>query len=298
MDDELHHQRSCVIALSCLPTLPRFETNDSIAEAIVHETCEVGLGLSHSDAVLAELLITSTEELRLPLRIQRQLDMSSPSELLLILKSRDTELVRHMGLETDFDQEWDSLPHDIKTMLVKRVCGEPYEINELQLDWIERKCGNRTPYHVYLARRDLNACLALLVDEYTATLLRDPAQKMVPTRRERPKNIVEEVEIEVVAEKGRFHMLKSAYRRVIRILRNFIKFIIIALIAEPETQRELAYLLTGNPLRRLFVFILTRLWKYSRFIQDLILPFFMVLFPLVLRTSLTFSSPAVRMSKN
>jgi hypothetical protein len=242
----------------------------------VHETCEVGLGLSHSDAVLGELLVTSTEELRLPLRIQRQLDMSSPSELLEILNARDTELVRHMGLETNFDQEWDSLPHDVKLMLVKRVCGEPYEINETQLNWIESKSGSRTPYHVYLARRDLNACLALLVDEYTATLLRDPGQRLVPTRRERPKNIVEEVETEVVAHKGRFHFLQSGWGRMIRISRNFIKFIIIALIAEPEFQRELAYLLTGNPFRKLFVFILTRLWLYSRFIQDLILPFFMV----------------------
>jgi hypothetical protein len=232
----------------------------------------------------------------LPLRIQRQLDMSSTSELVEILNTRDTELVRHMGLETDFDQDWDSLPYDVKVMLVKRVCGEPYEINELQLDWLERKCGNRTPYHVYLARRDLNACLALLVDEYTATLLRDAGQTLVPVRRQRPRNIVQEVESEVVAHKGRFHLLKCGYRRAVRISRNFIKFIIVALISEPELQRELAYLLTGNPFRRLFVFIITRLWLYSRFVQDLCLPFFMV--PPLVRTHLTCSSPADRTSKS
>ena len=181
-----------------------------------------------------------------------------------------------MGLETNFDQDWDSLPYDIKRMLVKRVCGEPYEINELQLDWIESKCGNRTPYHVYLARRDLNACLALLVDEYTATLLRDSARKTIPTRREKQRDIVQEAQIDVTAHKGRFHFLKSGYRRLIRISRNVIKFIIIALIAESELQRELVYILTGNPFRRPFVFILTRLWMYARFVQDLLIPFFMV----------------------
>jgi hypothetical protein len=251
-------------------------SNCSIAEAIVHETCEVGLGLSHSDAVLAELLVSSTEELRLPLRVQRQLEASSTRELLEILNARDQELVRHLGLQTNFDHDWDNLPFDVKVMLVKRVCGETYEINETQLKWIESKCGNRTPYLVYLARRDLNTCLALLIDEYTSTLLRDPAQKTVPTRRESVNNIVQEVQIGVAPRKSRVQFIKTPYRRVARIGRNFIKFLIVALIAEPEFQRELAYLLTGNPFRRIFVFILTRLWAYSRFIQDLLLPFFMV----------------------
>jgi hypothetical protein len=42
----------------------------------------------------------------------------------------------------------------------------------------------------------------------------------------------------------------------------------------------LAYLLTGNPLRVFFVFLLTRLWLYAKFIQGLLIPVFMVIFPL------------------
>lgn len=208
--------------------------------------------------------------------MQRQLDMSSTHELLEILNRRDEELVRHLGLQTDFDRDWESLPNDVRKMLVKRVCAETYEINETQLKWIESKCGNRTPYHVYLARRDLNTCLDLLVDDYAAALIRDPAQKEVPVRREAVNDIVVDAENEVTPRRGR---VRAIFRRGLRILRNTVKFLVIALVADPEFQRELAYLLTGNPLRKLFVFFLTRLWIYARFIQQIIVPLFMVFYP-------------------
>ena len=260
--------------------------NGRIAEAIVHETCEVGLGLSHSDSVLAEMLVSQNEELQLPERIVRQLESSSTKELYEILNRRDHELVQHLALQTNCDRDWESLPNDIRVMLVKRVCGETYEINESQLKWLEtNRCDPRVPYEVYLARRDLHAYLTLLIDDYTTSLLRDPIQRTVPTRREVVDDLVSGAKQEVAPSNSRYGVIGHLLRPVVAVkrwLRTFVKFLFIVLIADPEFQREMAYLLTGSWLGVPVMFLATRIWIYSRFLQELVIPLFMVYSPNVL----------------
>ena len=241
----------------------------------------MGLGFSHRDAVVAELLISSEEDLDLPLRMKRQLDMSSIEELYAILNRRDRELLRHLCLGIDPDFGWESLPNDVRVLLIKRACSLRYEVDNSQIEWIQEISNHTTqiPYDIFLARRDLNACIALMVDEYVSGLLRDPAQRYVPPRYEVRNDVVRDIALEVAPEKPRYGILGPIIwplSRLGRSIRTFIKFFVLALIAEPEFHRELAYVLTGKFLRRPITFLATRIWIYSRILQDWILPFFLV----------------------
>ena len=267
------------LEINCHAYLPLLCRLHRIAEAIVHEFCEVGLGLTHSDAVLAELLVSSREELELPHRIRHQLETSSSRELYDIINRRDEELVRHLCLDTNCDLEWDSLPNDVRATFVKRVISEPYELNDVHLRWIESKSGQKIPCHTYLARRDLHGCVCLMIEEYAASLLRDPVQRTVPVRREVVNDMVLDAERAMdpsTVRTGFFSTLLRPLDSISRVVRTVVKFMFLAFIAEPEFQRELAYCLTGSLLRIPLTFIATRVWIYSRMIQNLLVPFFFV----------------------
>jgi hypothetical protein len=231
----------------------------------------VGLGLSHSDAVLAEFLL-SEDELELPSRIQRQLEWSSAEELLEIRKHRDLELIRHLCLEVDCDRQWESLPNDVRVLLVKRVCGESCEINETQLQFI--KSRSRVPDQVYLGRRDLHCFATLMIDDYTTSLLRHPVQQTVPTRCEVSDDLISRLHKEVESTPRK--TILSPLINFVQSLRTCVKFTVLVLIAEPEFQRELAYLLRGSWRRPIIMFLATRFWIYARILQDLLVPFFIV----------------------
>jgi hypothetical protein len=236
--------------------------------------------MSHSDAVIAELLVSSTEELILPQRMKRQLEESSSQELLQVLNRRDEELVRHLCLDTHCDRQWESLPNDVRVMFLRRVACEPFEVNDSEVEWIEsNRCDQKQIHHqTYLARRDLHACVSLLIDEYAAALLRDPVQKTISVRREIINDIAAEAAREVAPLEIRsgWRILLKPFTRIRRFSSIFVKFLFLGFIAEPEYQRELVYVLRGNFFKRPITFLATALWSYARFLQNILLPFFFV----------------------
>lgn len=211
--------------------------------------------------------------------MKHQLEASSIDELYQILNRRDEELVRHLCFNANPDLEWESLPSDLRTTLVNRVCGKPYTLNEPQLQWMSNRSNKRIPYQTYLARRDLHASLALLIDEYAAVLLRDPVQRTVPTRRVVVNDIAGDSQREMAPSKvrrGFLGLLLQPVNHVVRTYLTFMKFLFLAFIAEPEFQRELAYVLNGRLLRIPLTFMATRFWIYARLIQSRLFPFFFV----------------------
>ena len=229
--------------------------------------------------MLAELLVSSREQVNLPNRIQMQLEKSSSAELASILNLRDRELVRHLCLGLETDRYWESLPNEVRRMLLRRVSSQSCEINAGQLEWIKGLCGPRMPHDAFLARRELHVWVTLLIDDYASELFRDPANRAVPLRREKPNNYNQEIE-ELVApappRSGFWHCITAPFRYVTRVLRSSIKFLVLAFIAEPEFQRELAYALRKKWIRPAVVFIATRFWIYAKIVQDTVLPFYLV----------------------
>ena len=280
-----------------------FDAYGSIAEAIVHEFCVVNLELSQSDAAIAELLVSSKEELELPSRMKHQLESSSSQELAEILNRRDENLLRYLCLDTNCDLEWDRLPTDVRIMFVKRVASEHYEMSESQLRWIEsNRCDQkRIDYQAYLARRDLHACATLSIDEYAAALLRDPAQKVIPVRREIRNDIIDEADRDMAPSDIRSGCLKFFLKPFVRVrtsLRSFIKFFFLAFVAEPEYHRELAYTLNGSVLKKPITFIATSFWRYSWMVQNFLLPFFLVRSISIVLICSSINVPTCKTSRN
>jgi hypothetical protein len=250
-----------------------------IIEALVHETCEGFLGLSHSDAVLVEQLLQLEHGLAIPYRIRRQLETSSIEELNAIIDSREQALARHLCLQVNIDRDWGSLPQDIRAMLVKRVSNEGYQITDAISEWLYNHCGRQTQPEQYLARRDHHVHLSLLIHEYAVRLLRRPSQRSVATRRHAIDTSVSDIDKEVAPSRNRAGFtswLRHPFFRTFRLFGTILKFTVLMLIAEPEFQRELAYLLKGNKLKHLIMFVSTRFCIYARLIQQTVLPWFMV----------------------
>jgi len=158
-------------------------------------------------------------------------------------------------------------------MLLRRVESQSCEINAGQLEWI-KSLSARVPVDTFLARRDLHVWLTLLIDDYVALLLR--AQRSVPERR-KTLNYVQRIEDSVAPlprRRGIFAYLPFNY--IARTLRGFIKFLFLAFIAEPDFQRELAYALRRMWIRPVVMFIATSAWFYAKFVQDIVLPFYLV----------------------
>src|SRR5579862_6050240 len=278
--------------------LRKLLANVRIAESIVHQTCRVGLGLSHSDALLAELLVSSAAEVKLPRRVERQLELSSREELFEILQRRDQELVHQLCLHTNCERDWDSLPSDVRSAYVKRASAEPYQVNEMLRRWIESNGCNQT-YEAYLARRDLHVILSLRTYAYAKTLFQSSSQQALPPRRNVAPDFISRLE-ESIAGCERFGRVIGlpllAFNWLRRWFQTVVKFFVLILIAEPEFQRELNCVLKRRWIRGLVMFLCTRIWIYCREIQCLILPFFMVVeVPLCM---LIISFMAVRVSIN
>ena len=214
------------------------------------------------------------------MRIINQLETLSDKELYEILSRRDDELIKHLTLDTDCDRDWENLPNDVKVMFFKRVCGEAYEVNGSGLKWLEtNRCNPQVPYDVYLARHDLYMRLELLISDYAASLLRTPALHIMSNQHQVNRNLVSEAKREIAMSNrhGVIDYLLAPFLAAKRWLRTFAKFSFIVLIADPEFQREMAYLLRQSWLGAIVMFLTTRLWMYSHFLQELLVPLFMVL---------------------
>jgi len=57
-----------------------------------------------------------------------------------------------------------------------------------------------------------------------------------------------------------------------------LRLLAIAFVAEPEFQRELDYALLSTPMiiRHIILFLATRGWKYTKFLQDIVMPIFLL----------------------
>jgi predicted amino acid-binding ACT domain protein len=101
-----------------------------ISEAVLHEYLETILGLSHSEATLAEFEIQFGLEnppsgVRLPLRVQQQLRIfSNRAQLADLARNVRRELVRSLTMMKDLDLDWTSLNVQLKQGLVNMVEGK------------------------------------------------------------------------------------------------------------------------------------------------------------------------------
>lgn len=254
----------------------------AIAEALVSSTAENYLDLSHDHAILAELLVHEGLDgsLSIPEGIKRQLQFCSRDREELILNTHK-DVLRHLLLGIDIEREWDLLPADVRMFLLQRACGQSYRLSFSQTEWIRSRFKLSSPGQLdaLLARHDLSASLAMAVSNYAQLVPDDKAAVTSSTLTLSQTDPMSSLQFSL--EKvpgGSSHSIKARLLRAYLKIKSCIKFTVLSLVADPEYQRELDYMLRTQPLilswpaKR----CLTYIWSFCKLLQDLILPLVLV----------------------
>ncbi|KAH2311335.1 hypothetical protein LV164_000399 [Aspergillus fumigatus] len=253
----------------------------AIAETLVYVTAESRLGLSRDHAMLAQLLAAQHHDsgtLAVPEGIKRQLESSPPERKRVIAHAQKT-MLRHLLLGMDPDREWDLMPRHVHAFLIERACGQPTRLSGPDVEWIRCRPGtaDAVELHCLLARSSLSTSLAVLVGQYAGAIaahdedfgprsdFRDSSYDRLIT------TVSSEIELK---NKGFAEFMRVAVIRFLQKIRTCIKFTVLSLVADPEYQRELNYILRGQSLVISWpiTWILTAVWAFCKALQDLILP--------------------------
>ncbi|EAW09376.1 glycosyltransferase family 4 protein [Aspergillus clavatus NRRL 1] len=237
-----------------------------IAETLLHAVSESMLRMPHEYAVLSESLVSAgvTETMARQLREEA----NTP----LVVRWAKKELLRQLCLGFECDTHWEKLPKTIRNALLDRCLGKPSHFSQSDRQWLqEHLCRfDTTDLDVHVARCNLGAATAVSILDYAHYGTGEAAMS---------KDSETPLFIPYISNK-----LPAALSFIRYPLHNFwyslaaaIKFIIIALVAETEFQREFDHVMKYRPaiIRVPCVFLLNMLWSYSKMVQDFGLSFFL-----------------------
>ncbi|GAB1207399.1 hypothetical protein APSETT445_006115 [Aspergillus pseudonomiae] len=247
-----------------------------IAEAMVQATAECKSGISHNQALVAELLVADDrdgEQVPVPEGVKRQLETYTGERIRAIGYWQRT-LLRHLLLGLECDLEWDKLPKDVRSFLLKRCCGQSCRLSSTQMDWIRSRftANESLGIEEFISRCNLGAELAVSVTSFTETL--PPNQDLQHAFLDSWSVGAQLPASPNLSDLGFVGTVKLVLSRLHEKIKTCIKFTVISLVADPEYQRELKYILRGQPL--IFAWpatlILNTVWTICKALQRFILP--------------------------
>ncbi|KAE8151472.1 hypothetical protein BDV25DRAFT_171424 [Aspergillus avenaceus] len=250
-----------------------------IAEAAIQATAECKSGIPHDHSLLTELLVVSDEDgeqLPVPEGVKRQLEICS-SERTRAIGHWQKTLLRHLLLGLDCDLEWDKLPKDVRSFLLRRCCGQVCHLSEDQVNWIRSRFSADESLDIaeFVSRCNLGATLAIEATSFAQSL---PATNDHPAFLDSWLIGAQLPSTPNLSGLGFIGALKLSFCRLHEKVKSCIKFAIIPLVADPEYQRELDYTIRGQPL--IFAWpatlILNTLWSFCKTLQRIILPFILL----------------------
>ncbi|KAE8414460.1 hypothetical protein BDV36DRAFT_299007 [Aspergillus pseudocaelatus] len=247
-----------------------------IAETVVQATAECKSGLSHSQSLVTELLVSDDrdgEQVPVPEGVKRQLETCTGERMRAIGYWQKT-LLRHLLLGLECDLEWDKLPKDVRSFLLKRCCGQSCSLSSTQMDWIRSRFSADESLGIeeFISRCNLGAGLAVSVTSFTETL--PPNQNL---QHAFPDSWSVGAQLPAnpnLSDLGFIGTIQLALSRLHEKIKTCIKFTVISLVADPEYQRELNYITRGLPL--IFAWpatlVLNTVWIICKTLQRFILP--------------------------
>ncbi|CBF80400.1 hypothetical protein AN8369.2 [Aspergillus nidulans FGSC A4] len=252
----------------------------AIAEAVVQATAEARLGLTHDESMMTELLIGTHQDnydLSLPEGVKYQLERS-PAECARVAKHGQRTFLRHLLLGIDCDLEWDELPKSARSFLLRRVAGKPGRLSSEELSWLQSRVGSEDIQNLaaHVARYNLGVAMSLGVWHYAQRWMEHDAYPSYPvfpdTTYEKP---IQTLLPPPIGLHIRFtDALKLSFLQVSHSVRTCLKFSIIALVADPQYQRELEYMLRGQPLVFAvpMTLLLNSVWSFAKLLQRILIP--------------------------
>jgi hypothetical protein len=258
-----------------------------IAETLIHACSETMFGMSQLQADVAESILVCRPANDEPYAVSECSKRSMPCEsagmqTVAFEKLCRTDLLRSLCLGYDCDTQWDSIPLDIRRLFLRRCLGARGPYTSTELSWINVNVPAEDACTILsrVARYDLGAYLT--VNKYN----------YFRNRGEQSGNEKEYRQITTDIQESHHPVLNHSVTSVVGSWMNnirlpiaytyhtigtWIKFLVLATMADAEYQRELNCALIGTPqfIAKPVTFLLTGLWIYSRFFMSIALPFFL-----------------------
>ncbi|KAF1955380.1 hypothetical protein CC80DRAFT_93164 [Byssothecium circinans] len=259
----------------------------SIAETLLHACSETMFGMPHHQADIIESVLACRPITNDPYDISECSKRSMPSkttgpQALAFETQCRKELLRYLCLGYDCDKDWDNLPLDVRRMFLRRCLGARGPYTNTEIAWINSNVVAEDACTILtrIARHDLGAYLA--VNKYNYFKSRGGRELSEKDYRQITADIQEAHH--PVLNRSASSVVGDFVKKVIipfvyayHTAGQWIKFFVLACMADLEYQRELKCALGRTPrfLAAPVSFILTGLWIYSHAAMSRALPFFL-----------------------
>ncbi|KAL6708799.1 hypothetical protein ACN47E_002206 [Coniothyrium glycines] len=258
-----------------------------IAETLFHACSESMFGIPHFQAEITESIIACRDlanELHSVSECGKRTmpALATGADAAKFITSCRKELLRSLCLGYDCDTQWDELPLDIRHLLLRRCLGTHNPYTNAELSWINSNVQAEDSCTILsrVARYDLGAYLAInklnfFLNPDDQVLVTKEYRQLTSDIQEDYHPILNRSAVSVLSIFTEYIRLPLAY--FYHTSGTWVKFFVLACMADPEYQRELNGALVRTPpiLARPATFVLTGLWIYSRAAMSAVLPFFL-----------------------
>ncbi|RDL42046.1 UDP-Glycosyltransferase phosphorylase [Venustampulla echinocandica] len=259
----------------------------STAEILVHAVAETFMEMNNEDACLAESLLVSApttgqaQPSPVPSRVKDYLALSKSSSTRArdLARFLDGQTLKYLALQLDPETQWDRLPREIRELAIRRCVGQEEALTQIQNEWLIFNQAHGIQVKTFLTRCNYGAYIAMSSRKYALG-----ARNEVSDEKLYHEDSLESLNFLRVKPPSSNSTTREFIRRskvpfsfIYHNLGVCLKLLAIAFVAEPEFQRELSYALhsSNKVVRSVVMFIATGIWKYTKFIQDLVMPIFL-----------------------
>ncbi|KAJ5357846.1 hypothetical protein N7541_005004 [Penicillium brevicompactum] len=237
-----------------------------IAETLLHAVTELMMGIPHEYASLAGSIVSGGVTHTMARQLREEANTTT------VVRWAKKELLRQLCLGFEADLHWDKLPTEVRDVLLKRCLGQQCSLSNSQRQWLQQNLCNfdTDDLDIHVARCNLGAATAISVLDYAhwgtgeAALPKEPETSKYISYMPRKLPIA-------------LSMIRSPASYVYHKLGTMVKFFVVALVADPEFQREFSHVTQDLPtvIRVPTVFLMNMVWVYSKLMQDFCLSFFL-----------------------
>ncbi|EPS26705.1 putative polysialyltransferase [Penicillium oxalicum 114-2] len=237
-----------------------------IAETLVHSVAEMIMGIPHEYAGLAEVIISGGVTHTVSRMLREEANTTS------VMTWAKKELLRQLCLGFEPDIHWDKLPAEVRKALLNRCVGRPCGLQDSEHQWLQKSlCQFDTEYlDVHVARCNLGAAMAVSILEYTHHGTGESAIPAEPQTAEFISYVPRKLPLPLT-------LLRSPASYLYHKVGTLVKFAMVAMIADPEFQREFDHVTKTLPtvVRVPVNFLFNLVWVYGKITQDIGLSFFL-----------------------
>ena len=257
-----------------------------IAETLIHAGCETMFGMPHIQADIAESMLAcraaSDDDYLVSECDKRAMPFGAPdSEAAVFEATCRKDLLKCLCMGYDCETQWDNLPLEIRKLFMRRCVGNRGPYTNTEMAWINLNVAAEDACTILsrIARYDLGAYLSVHKYNYfmhggTQAMTEKEYRQITADIQHSHHPVLNQSATSILSTC--VNVVRAPISYVYHTLGTWIKFFVLANMADPEYQRELNCALKGTPkfLAKPATWFLTGLWIYSRAVMSLTMPFF------------------------